>query len=85
MVSALQNKSENLINGGVIVSDILSLAQSCYVCSFPFVKQEGNSVAHALALAQFARTISDELVWLEDPPTWLEDPLNSDVLSLANQ
>lgn len=50
MVSALWNKSENLINGGVIVSDILSLAQSCYVCAFSFVKREGNSVEYALAL-----------------------------------
>lgn len=64
MVSALRNKLENW---GVIVSDILSAAQSYFICSFSFVKREDNSITHAFA--RFARTNSDELVWFEDPPT----------------
>lgn len=36
-------------------------------CPFSFVKREGNLVTHALV--HFARTISDELVWLEDLPS----------------
>lgn len=33
-----------MVNGGVIVLNILYLVQYCWYCSFSFVKREGNSV-----------------------------------------
>ena len=44
--------------------------------SFSFVKRDGNCVAHSLA--KYAKTISEYVSWLEDPPDWIEDCLSRD-------
>lgn len=37
VISLLNDKADGLVNGGVIISDILSLARSCRSCLFSFV------------------------------------------------
>ena len=76
VMNSLQSSKDDLASGGTIVADIINLRALCPSIEFTFVKREGNSVAHEFA--KFARSISDFVVWLEDPPIWVEGLLYSD-------
>ncbi|KAL2943841.1 Ent-copalyl diphosphate synthase chloroplastic [Bienertia sinuspersici] len=51
---------------GFIVSDILSLASYFELCSFSYVRREGNSLAHNVAKRSV--NLNHEVVWLENFP-----------------
>lgn len=75
-ISAFQNHEDGLASAWAIVADVLRIGQSCTRLSFSFVEREGNSVAHALV--KNVKSVSDFVVWLEDPPGWLDGLLTSD-------
>ena len=51
---------------GHILQEIKMLVASLCKGSFSCVRRSGNSVVHSLA--KFANSISDDVIWIEDPP-----------------
>ncbi|XP_021728488.1 uncharacterized protein LOC110695581 [Chenopodium quinoa] len=56
---------------GLIIKDILLLASSCHVCTYAFVKREGNKVTHSLA--KLSCNFNSVRVWLEEYPSEIHD------------
>lgn len=52
----------------------------CYFFQCSFTRQEGNEVAHSFA--RYARTCSEFVVLLEEPPGWATEFLYLDLIDL---
>ena len=63
---------------GLIVHEILSIAQSFEVISFKHIFREANSVAHSFA--KYA-AVNQEAVWVRDVPNCFHDCIHSDILA----
>ncbi|XP_065617279.1 uncharacterized protein LOC136062310, partial [Quercus suber] len=66
IIKALNAEDFSLASVGHIIKDIWSMSGLLQTKSFPFVRRQGNSVAHALA--QRARFSFPVLIWMEDVP-----------------
>ena len=60
-----------------IMESILAQVDKFRFVSFTHVKRDGNRPAHILA--QFAKQVSDFVVWLEETPNLIEDACSQDV------
>ena len=60
-----------------ITESILTQVDKFRFVSFTHVKRDGNRPAHILA--QFAKQVSDFVVWLEETPNLIEDACSQDV------
>ncbi|KAB2632226.1 hypothetical protein D8674_028473 [Pyrus ussuriensis x Pyrus communis] len=64
---------------GLIANDVLQLASSFSMLSFIHISCLCNGVAHHLA--KFALSSSNNLVWIEEPPTLIQDLLLQNICS----
>ena len=80
VIKAISSPRVNCSRLGHIYDDIRCLAVG--LCAWPtsWVRRSANGAAHLLA--QFAREIENEIVWLEDSPPPVLDALYSDSLLL---
>ena len=80
VIKAISSARDNGSRLGHIYEDIRCLAASLRDWSTSWVRRNANTVAHSLA--QFAREIENEIVWLEDLPPPALEALYSDSLFL---
>ena len=80
VIKAISSARDNGSRLGHIYEDIRCLTASLRDWSTSWVRRNANTVAHSLA--QFAREIENEIVWLEDLPPPALEALYSDSLFL---
>ena len=83
MMNAISCFAENNSLLGRIFEDIQHLVRGLQYASINCVKRGGNMVAHSIA--RHARTISDEMYWMEDSPPLAMDALYQDFYILMNE
>ena len=80
VIRAISSARDNASRLGHIYEDIRCLAANLREWSTSWVRRNANTVAHSLA--QFAREIEHEIVWLEDMPPPALEALYWDSLTL---
>ena len=67
--NVIQAISSSLLNNsvlGCVVDDIRHLIHGLYWARTNKIRRGGNTLAHVLA--QFARNLDEDLIWIEDSP-----------------
>ena len=80
VIKAISLARVNCSRLGHIYDDIRCLTAGLRDWSTSWVRRNANAVAHSLA--QFAREVENEIVWLEDSPPPALEALYSDSLLL---
>ena len=80
VMNAISCSTENNSLLGHIFEDIQHLVCGLQYASIRCIERGGNMVAHSLA--RHARTISDEMYWMEDSPPPAVDALHQDLLHI---
>ena len=80
VMNAISCSTKNNSLLGHIFEDIQHLVCGLQHASISCIKRGGNMVAHSIA--RHARTISDEMYWMEDSPPLAMDALYQDFLHI---
>ena len=80
VIKAISSKEANISLLGNVMEDIKHLIRGLQWVSISHIRRSGNKVAHVLT--QHARTIIEDLYWIEDSPPPIIEQLYQDACLL---